>query len=94
MKKAKKSKAAKKADIAKKSKATKKAKKAKKAKKVTKAKKAKKARALSTGPLGCCTIAYDDGRSDEQIEDISKQDCIREARARRGIFTWNPGSCA
>lgn len=91
MKKAKKSKGAKKAEIAKKSKAAKKTKKAKKAKKT---KKANKGRALFTSPLGCCTIAYDDGRSDEQIEDISKQDCIREARARRGIFTWNRGSCA
>jgi hypothetical protein len=91
MKKAKKSKAVKKSKEAKRATL---AKKPKAAKKTMKAKKRAKAKPSTTGPLGCCTITYDDGTSDEPIENISKPDCIREANVRRGIFQWNPGSCA
>jgi len=88
-KKAKKAKAAKKRTVKKaKKQAAKKTKKAKKAKKATIAKKS-----LATSALGCCTIIYDD-RASEQVEGVSRDQCVRIGRSRGGTGQWNPGVCA
>ncbi|MCC8938017.1 hypothetical protein [Bradyrhizobium ivorense] len=68
-----------------------------KTKKTRKGKKAK-ARAMakkaSVAGGGCCTIVFDDGREDEQVEGISKAECTREGRRRGGVGQWNKGACA
>jgi hypothetical protein len=43
--------------------------------------------------LGCCTIIYDD-RASEQVEGVSRDQCVRIGRSRGGTGQWNPGSCA
>jgi len=70
--------------------AVKKAKKqaAKKTKKATKAKKN-----VATSAVGCCTIIYDD-KAAEQVEGVTRDQCVRIGRSRGGTGQWNPGSCA
>jgi hypothetical protein len=55
--------------------------------------KAKAKNAISSDTKGCCTITFDD-KKDEQIEGITKAECVKRARARGGVGQWNKGKCA
>jgi hypothetical protein len=52
---------------------------------------AKKASPANTS--GCCTIIYDNGPS-EQVEGVTRDECVRLGRSRGGVGQWNKGSCA
>jgi hypothetical protein len=57
------------------------------------AKKATAKKAASTNTRGCCTIIYDSQPSD-QVEGVTRDECVRLGRARGGVGQWNRGSCA
>jgi hypothetical protein len=61
------------------------------AKKTTAKKAAKKASPANTA--GCCTIIYDSQPSD-QVEGVTRDECVRLGRSRGGVGQWNKGSCA
>jgi hypothetical protein len=64
------------------------------AKKAGKKAPARKAAKKKVAPKGCCTIVFDDGREDQQIEGIDRAECTRRARAKGGTGQWNKGDCA